>query len=82
MQGDRPSSRFDVHVTLQPFAEAAIVAFERSYPNARVSVDGSQISIFNAPPNDRREFMHLLYREKIYQETLDLRRILYARLGL
>jgi hypothetical protein len=81
MQESDQSCSFDVPETVQPFADAAAIAFERCYPEAKVSIEDSLVTILNAPLACRREFMHLLYREKTYQETLELRRILYARLG-
>ena len=72
---------FDVPVELEDFTAAAVIAFQRYYPETRISVEESLITITNPPSSSHREFMHLLYREKTYQETLELRRILYTRLG-
>lgn len=76
------SGAFEIPEAFHSFLDAAIIAFERSYPRARVLIDGHFVTFSEAPANGRREFLHFLYREKIYQETLDLRRTLYARVRI
>tara|TARA_R110001599_G_scaffold243206_1_gene442946 strand:+ start:3557 stop:3811 length:255 start_codon:yes stop_codon:yes gene_type:complete len=72
---------FEVSSAFGPYIDAAVIAFERSYPQVKITVDDGSIRFADAPAGSRQQFLHFLYREKIYQETLDLRRILYQRLG-
>ena len=62
------------------YLDAAIVRFEGRHPGIRVlpSAEGVLLEGEAAQPADelRSDFLHTLYREKIYAETLPMRQAL------
>ena len=63
------------------YLDATLVRFQYLYPEASISITGSDIQISaaqNVSNTDlKQEFLHLLYKEKIYAETLEIRKSLY-----
>jgi hypothetical protein len=63
-----------------PFVEPALARLGYLFPKVEFVFEGSAIAIkdtFGAPPETvAREVRYALYREKIYAETLPLRRAL------
>lgn len=73
----------DVPKAFEPYLDAAIVRFSYLRPDVTVEKKDSIAQLFcevEEKENLRREFFHALYREKIYHETLPLRRAIFAGL--
>lgn len=62
------------------YVDAAIIRFSYLCPNIDIKRDGLEIQFSGndfEPDQARQEFFHLLYRERIYTETLELRKAVY-----
>ncbi|MFT3988985.1 hypothetical protein [Aestuariivirga sp.] len=73
---------FEIPEPLQPFIEVAIGRLGYLHPEWTLSTTEAKISMDAAQGLDlgkaRREIFYALYREKIYAETLSMRRSLLA----
>lgn len=72
-------SAIELDPTFRPYLAVAIVRFSASHPDTEIEISQTISLLDNgAAPSDLlvREFHHCLYREKIYAETLPLRRAL------
>lgn len=67
-----------------PYVEAAVLRFSYLRPAVNVEQRGSTVTL-SCDRTDaaalKQDFLHLLYRERIYAETLELRKELYRSLG-
>lgn len=75
---------FAVASAFLPYVEAALVRFGYLYPDNPIRLAESHVHIKISAGSGsglRQEFLHLLYRERIYAETLPIRRALYGGLG-
>lgn len=65
----------------ESFLETAILRFQYLYPELEVTLSGLQVNIKNTKThslqNLKKELLHLIYKEKIYSETLDIRTAIY-----
>jgi hypothetical protein len=65
------------------FVDGALLRIQSKYPSLRFCALGSDIGVSNLPKNEkdrvRKDVLYALYREKIYVETLPLRKaLIYA----
>lgn len=77
-----PTMLIQIPQAFRPHAAAAVVRFGYLHPHlsCAVTAEGDVEVAMPAGAEDaavRRDLLHLLYREKIYAETLGLRRALY-----
>ena len=67
------------------FIGCAIVRFQYLYPEVNIQQNGLEISYEEnkSHSNDdlKQEILHLIYKEKIYAETLEIRNSLYRRIS-
>jgi hypothetical protein len=66
------------------YVEAAVLRFSYLKPAATVEHGGSTVTLSDDRTDAavlRRDFLHLVYRERIYSETLELRKELHRSLG-
>ncbi len=72
---------FEIPEAFLDFTDSAVVRMGYLFPFAKISLDGTAVRISSKNDNDqgdlKREFLHLLYREKVYLETLDIRKELF-----
>jgi hypothetical protein len=72
--------RVTVASALKPHVSAALLRLGYVYSNVTFTFSGEHIDAASETPFDlehlRREISYSLYREKIYAETLDMRRSL------
>ncbi len=65
----------------ESFLETAILRFQYLYPELEVTLSGLQVNIKNTKTHSlhslKKELLHLIYKEKIYSETLDIRTAIY-----
>jgi hypothetical protein len=65
---------------LLPHADAAIVRLSYLYPDVQFSLVADTIEVFGVKPSDqaalKKEVAYAVYRERIYRETLDIRKSL------
>lgn len=76
------SQNFEIAPELMPYVADAVVRFHYLYPGVNVTTNGSTVvatenETVNATEIEQ-QFMFCLYRQKIYAETLPLRRTLLA----
>jgi hypothetical protein len=68
----------------RPYVDAAVLRFTYLFPDIGIEVGEDSITATHSPKQDRvsvrRELTHSLYREKIYHETLSMRRDMVATL--
>ena len=70
-----------IPIIFHPYVESALLRFSSLYPEANISQKADEILLTcpdQSTPELRQELLHLLYREKIYIETMDLRRNLFS----
>lgn len=83
MAEDEATISIDVPEAFRPYAEAVVLRLGYIFPENPAILTGSRVQI-RAPsdrePQFRREVTHLLYREKVYSETLPVRRALFQAL--
>ena len=76
---------FAVEPTFSEYVSSAITRLGYVYPAYRFSAETGGISVSGALPDDpsdlRRDVLHMLYRERIFKETLPLRRRLLEALN-
>jgi hypothetical protein len=68
----------------EQYVEAAVLRFSYLQPAATVEHGESIVTLSDDrtdPAHLRRDFLHLVYRERIYAETLELRKELHRSLG-
>ena len=78
------SIQFDIPDLFEPHVDGAIVRSAYIYPDIQIQRTNLSIKA-SAPDLDsgfplaefKSQFFYLLYREKIYQETIDIRASLY-----
>lgn len=70
----------EIAEVVQPFISPALIRLRYLYPNARFAVVDKNIEVHADPEADMsllyREVLYAVYREKIYAETLGMRRAL------
>jgi hypothetical protein len=74
---------FEFEALFAPFAEAAVGRLGYIYPHCSFSIVGLSIvaeGTFVDPQLLRRDVRYQLYREKIYQEGLPARSLMYGAL--
>lgn len=79
-----PEVKLRIEDEFEPYVTAAITRFLYLFPSASIENDGSHVRVNDGTSSEetiRRDFTHLLYREKVYAETLDLRRVIYREFG-
>lgn len=76
------SQNFEIAPELMPYVADAVARFRYLYPSVNVTTIGAMVvAIGNETVNAteiEQQFMFCLYRQKIYAETLPLRRTLLA----
>lgn len=67
------------------YINSASLRFQYLYPdvtisisNANISIEGGEEGLLN---NLRQELLHLVYKEKIYSETLEIRKSIYRAIS-
>jgi hypothetical protein len=68
----------------QPYVDAAVLRFSYLKPAVVVEHVTSTVTLSDDRTDAatlKRDFLHLLYRERIYAETLELRKELHRGLG-
>ena len=72
--------RVKLPAELEPYGEAACARLRAMRPGLDVHLESGTVVLLNAEDAaSAATLMHLLYQEKIYAETLGVRRALYAR---
>jgi len=77
-------STIQIPKKFEPYLDAALVRFQYLYPETIVSLSALELTLTNEASLEtklKEEFLHLLYKEKIYSETLDIRRSLYQAIS-
>jgi hypothetical protein len=67
-----------------PYVEAAVLRFSYLKPAVTIEHGGSTVTLSDDRTDAaalKRDFLHLVYRERIYAETLELRKELHRSLG-
>lgn len=68
--------------SFKPYLENALVRFQQIFPENNIKLNGLSVDIDFENDNDKdqikKEFMSILYREKIYNETLEIRKQIYT----
>jgi hypothetical protein len=60
----------------------AVLRFQYLHPKAKIDVRGLEIIVEENEETDfKQEILHLIYKEKIYTETLDIRHSLFRRIA-
>ena len=76
------SQNFEIATELMPYLADAVVRFRYLYPAVNVTIDGAVVIASGdglvSASEIEQQFMFCLYRQKIYVETLPLRRTLIA----
>lgn len=76
------SQNFEIATELMPYLADAVVRFRYLYPGVNVTIDGAAVVASGdglvSASEIEQQFMFCLYRQKIYVETLPLRRTLIA----
>ncbi len=71
----------DIPLIFERFLETAILRLQYLYPELEVAHSGLQVNIKNNETHSasslKKELLHLIYKEKIYSETLEIRTALY-----
>lgn len=76
--------RVEIPEVFRPYLDAALLRLGYLHPELAVAHEGSEVLLTGeaaANTDPKRTLLHLLYREKIYAETLALRGRLYESLG-
>ncbi len=70
---------FEIPKAFLNFTDSAVVRMGYLFPKATISQNETSVSISSDTNQGdlKQEFLHLLYREKIYFETLDIRKGLF-----
>lgn len=74
------SVEFEIPKVFLAYTDAAIVRMGYLFPQARISLNDATVCITVDSDQGQdlmQEFLHLIYREKIYEETLDIRKELF-----
>ena len=63
-----------------PYLAEAMVRFQYLNPDTLIDVDGNSVRVVGASESSgaKRELLFALYRQKIYEESLPMRRALIA----
>lgn len=65
-----------------PFIEDAVIRFNYLYPEVNIAQEGNKIRLSgDVAKIHKSEFFHLLYKQKIYQETLSIRKDIYKMIS-
>jgi hypothetical protein len=79
METPRSGSELYIDERLQPWLPDASVRFRYLYPEIELTVEGSSVR-FTGPhaddPRVKQDFQFCLYRQKIFEQTLPLRKML------
>lgn len=71
----------DIPSKFESFLDTAILRFQYLYPELELAIIGLRVNIRTPQPHSlsslKKELLHLLYKEKIYSETLEIRKALY-----
>ena len=71
----------NIPLKFERFLETAILRFQYLFPELEVSLCGLQVNIkINGTQSSsdlKKELLHLIYKERIYSETLEIRTALY-----
>lgn len=74
-----------VPVKFKPFLDASILRFQYLFPEISVDVNGGDVvlSCFDKSVSStiKQELFHLIYREKILAETLEVRTHIYKAIS-
>ncbi len=74
-----------IRSTFKPFLDAATLRYEYLFPSLTVEVQDMDVYISGAEEGDGQEekehFLHLLYKEKIYADTLDIRKSIFKAIA-
>lgn len=66
----------EVSKCFEPFLPAAMLRLQAMFPEADIGINGTEISVVGSswPSHEvRKAVLHIIYREKIYAETLPAR---------
>jgi len=79
MENLSSSSQLIIDQLLMPWLPGASVRFQYLYPELELSVDGNIVRFTGTNAGDPRvkqEFQFCLYRQKIFEQTLPMRKML------
>lgn len=77
-----PKITLSIPEEFESYRGSALTRFQYLHPEAEVESIGNEISITCADVAYlKRDLLHLLYRQKIYEETLELRTALYKKIS-
>lgn len=74
-----PSTRITIDEHLRPWLSDAVLRFRYLYPQIELHTDGNTIGFRGEAADDpgvTRDFLFCIYRQKIFAETLPLRKML------
>jgi hypothetical protein len=76
----RPCIQLTLPAQLLPFLAEGLTRFQYLNPDATIEVDGTSLSISGADDFSvaKRDLLFCVYRQKIYEESLPMRRALIA----
>ena len=83
--GERTSLKIEVSCPFEMgHAEAALTRFRYLRPDVKAGLEAGQVQLADVLVEEatsvEAEFRYLMYRERIYTETLPMRQRIYARL--
>lgn len=80
-----PDIALKIPAIFEAYVDIAIVRFQYLYPEVNIQQNGLEISYEEnkSHSNDdlKQEILHLIYKEKIYAETLEIRNSLYRSIS-
>lgn len=79
MKTSPPSTTIEIEDSFRPWFGDAVMRFQYLYPHVELDCNEGMVTLHGEAANDpavKRDFLFVLYRQKIYAETLPLRQIL------
>lgn len=75
------STKIKIQLTFFPFLDYAITRYGYLFPDHEINSDGTDVIISCekkiSAEEAKENFLHLLYKEKIYADTLDIRKSIF-----
>ena len=85
MTDDITKIYIEIRPTYESFLDSAIHRYEYLFPNHEINFENMAVCISSNEPFSKEEarqnFHHLLYREKIYADTLDIRKSIFKAIA-
>jgi hypothetical protein len=79
MENSLPSSEFVIEEQFQQWLQDACLRFQYLHPHIEISTEGNSVRLIGTGADDpgiKREFQFCLYRQKVFEQTLPLRKML------